>query len=137
MAKLIVYVAKKGASFHEVDGRVAYSGEGHMFIGVQDNSGLSSWGFQPHGVVPDEHKQYYQTTQISFEISEQKAKEIKQFAQDAENDNKKMGSWWPWNSCVDFSWKALNIAGIKSPSLIWNEGKVYPEDNIKLLKCIS
>lgn len=45
-----------------------------------------------------------------------------------------IGDWYPWNSCVDFTWKALNEAGIKSDSLVWKEGQWTPQadvDNIR------
>ncbi len=40
----------------------------------------------------------------------------------------------PWNSCVDFTWAALNTAGINSPSLIWTEGHFFPQDNVDNLR---
>ena len=64
MEKLIVYIAKKHAPFHEINGKLSNSEEGHMFFGLKDKNGIQSWGFQPHGVVPDEHKQYFKYYQF-------------------------------------------------------------------------
>ena len=120
MALPIIVV--RGICFFEVSGQI--------------NQNDESWGFQPTGAIPGEKSNYFKIdASISFEINDAQAQKIRDFAEkNVENHTDNFGGWSPWNSCVDFTWKALNEAGINSSSMIWKEGRFYPKDDVDNLK---
>ena len=138
MAIMTVYVVYEGSPYKADDGSTHYSGEGHMFFEISDQSGQpnESWGNQPSGVIPGEKNNYYHIDEkVTFEISDAQAQKVRDFAENnVQNRNDNFGDWYPWNSCVDFTWKALNEAGIQSTSPIWKEGHWYPKNDVGNLK---
>ncbi len=116
---------------------------GHMWLSLKHENGEKlSYGFAPllHGapiwkgkVYRNDDSNYLSVYhQQTFVISNQEYKSLKEFAN---NPNKHGFNIYEAlsNSCIDFTWKALNQIGIKPESTKDKEGKVWPASNNTLV----
>lgn len=134
-----IYVAAPGTPLRSG----GTSAAGHMYLSVSHEGQTSSYGFAPikHGAtsgpgavtagdVDDYVKPYYART---MEISKDQYDKIRAYAKDPEKYgfDKEYGGLK--NSCIDFSWGALNHAGLHRNTLIGNdrtyEGALRPLSN--------
>ena len=131
------------------DGKPSFAG--HMWYEVHDrsNNKSNSYGFAPikHGEVdgPGEPKhddssryqgRYFTKT---IEITEDQYKILNDFGRYPEKYGFNMHYNAATNSCVDYTWKALYVAGFKLKKTAdypttGFEGKLYPHNNIDPLK---
>lgn len=117
---LNVHVAAPGTPLGVGGG--ATSLPGHMYYSISDGKETYSFGFAPvkHGDIDGPGKVYrtdleqYQNPRYArtMEISPQQFKEIKEFGQDPASKGFGMEYKDARNNCVDFTWSALNRAGL-------------------------
>jgi hypothetical protein len=134
-----VYVAAPGTPLRSG----GTSAAGHMYLSVSHEGHTNSYGFAPikHGAtsgpgdvtkddVGNYIKPYYART---MEITKDQYDKIRAYAKDPEKYgfDKEYGGLK--NSCIDFSWGALNHAGLHRKTLIGNdrtyEGALRPLSN--------
>lgn len=127
------------------------SSAGHMWYSVSNGSTSTSYGFAPKednwisavgpGSVDTKddityHKPYYTRT---MEITKEQYEQLKEYGESAIiNNNSNFNTYYVGtsNSCVDFTWKALNSAGIEHAKDSDYEGRLKPKKNIENIKSI-
>lgn len=122
-----VYVAAPGTPLRSG----GTSAAGHMYLSVAHDGVTKSYGFAPirhgassgpgdvtHGDVDDYVKPYYART---MEITKAQYDKIRAYGEHPEKHgfDKEYGGLS--NSCIDFTWGALNHAGLHRKALIGNE----------------
>ncbi|MDR3345793.1 MAG: calcium-binding protein, partial [Campylobacteraceae bacterium] len=138
---LTIKIAEGGTEHIDENGKATTSAAGHMWYSLSDGEGnKSSYGFasdeakaKPFGkgqwITTDDatYQDTYYTVQIP--ISEAEYKALKEFGEapkahgfDADRYNALN------NSCIDFTWKALETAGLNEKCY---EGKILPTSNAK------
>lgn len=149
---LSIYVSEAATPQHNGgDGKPGQSFAGHMWLGLDavnsQNANRStsqtatSMGFAPlkHGsiqgegmVVRDDSFNYYgpKVHRIDIEVTDAQRAAILKFAENPKAHGFDMQYQGITNSCVDFSWKALDAAGLNPTH---TEGQVLPTDNLPQL----
>ena len=121
------------------------SSVGHMWFTLTDAQGNeASYGFAPRDsgdpwgvgkIHTDDDKNYIDPpTNMTVEITEQQYADIERFAVNAMRDsNAGIGRWEEYNglsnSCIDFTWQALNMGHLTdTPESGW-QGAIWPTWN--------
>ena len=143
-----VFVAAPGTPLR--DGST--SAAGHLYYQISDGDSEKSYGFAPqkHGVVvgPGEVKsedaQMYQSPVYgrTMEITENQYNKLREFGEAPGKYNFDLNYNGATNSCIDFTWAALNHAGLHSRPEPDKEAKKFegalkPLDNIDPIKSIQ
>ena len=143
-----IYVATPGTPFS--DGGA--SGFGHVFYETSNGHTQNSWGFAPKktefdgpGEVSQKDAEHYVKPVYArtLEISEEQYNKLNQFGKDPVGTGGfSLHYNGAKNSCVDFTWSALNHAGLHSRIFGFverenYEGSVKPMQNIKDIKTIE
>lgn len=145
---LSIYVSEASTPQHNGgDGRPGQSLAGHMWLGL-DSSKLQtakSMGFAPlkHGsiagegmVVRDDSFNYYgpKVHRIDIEVTDTQRAAIIKFAQNPKAYGFDMDYQGVSNSCVDFAWKALDVAGLNPTH---TQGRALPTANLPELQKLA
>lgn len=135
---LSVYVAAPGTPL--LDGGT--SAAGHVYYEIAHESDRKSFGFAPkeHGVTSGPGKIYgtdaeqYQKPfyKRTMEISKDQYEMLNEFGNSPESHGFSMQYNGASNSCIDFTWGALNHAGLHRRNLFFMQDKDY-EGSIKPL----
>jgi len=102
----------------------------HSF-GFAPENGKSGVGSVPGKVFPTDNVVYHQPLyERTMEISEEQYKDLMQFGRDSMNGKWRHGFKGEYhslhNSCVDFTWKALEYAGFETDG---EQGNLTPRNN--------
>lgn len=122
-----VYAAAPGTPIRNLHDNgsadVAASAPGHMYYGVSDGTESASWGFSPvehgsingPGTVSEGDANIYQDPVYArtMEISQGQYEKLKEFGRNPSRFGFDMNYKDIRNNCVDFTWAALNHAGIQ------------------------
>lgn len=138
-----IVIAAPGTPLYEdgkqqmVDGEPASSAPGHMFFIIDDGNGKpTSYGFAPinHGemngpgkIYNSDSKEYHNPAYSrTIEISKEQYEKLQKFGEEPE----KLGFDKEYrdvrNNCVDFTWAALNHAGLHRNKSIDVNGLLGP-----------
>jgi type IV secretion system effector X-Tfes-like protein len=143
-----VYVAAPGTPLTLTGGT---SLPGHVYYSINDGKVTNSYGFAPatHGEsngpgnVYDQDNKDYKDPRYSrtMEISKEQYDKLQDFGKDPAKHNFDMKYDGAANSCIDFTWSALNHAGLHRESVLGKdknyEGALKPLDNIQDIKSIE
>lgn len=128
------------------------SAAGHVYYSISDGKNNNSYGFAPlaHGEssglggvsttdVADYKDPYYSRT---LEISKDQYEKLQAFGRDAAGHGFNMQYEWKANSCIDFTWSALNEAGLHRRNVFVMtdkdfEGQLKPLSNVEDIKSIK
>ncbi len=144
-----VYVAVPGTPLAVPAGGT--SAAGHVYYSISDGTEEKSYGFAPivHGQssgpgkvyetdVKDYKDPYYSRT---MEITKEQYGKLQEFGKAPATHGFDMEYGWVSNSCIDFTWGALNHAGLHRDTLFTKdknyEGTLKPLDNIQDIKTID
>ncbi|MFT4198304.1 MAG: hypothetical protein QM601_10440 [Pseudoxanthomonas sp.] len=143
-----VYVAAPGTPWQQ-DGET--SAAGHVYYAVSDGTNIDSYGFAPQGHsashgpgkvvrtdVNDYKDPFYSRT---MEISKDQYDKLREFGNHPDKHGFDMEYHGAINSCIDFTWKALDHADLhrETPFGIGDksfEGELKPLDNVNAIKSI-
>jgi len=142
-----VYVAAPGTPIG--GGRTSVTG--HMFVVVRHGNENFSYGFQPTkdhhttglGEVYGRDDRVYQDPAYArtMEITAEQYNSINEFGEDPAAHGFDMKYDTRYNSCVDFTWGALNHAGLHAKSLGMEfksfEGIAQPTKNVPAIESIE
>jgi hypothetical protein len=121
---------------------------GHMWYSISDGESSKSYGFSsvsgkamgPGKVDTDDDTRYYMPYYTrTIEITKEQYDQLKEYGSSAdEKENPDLSYRYGGliNSCVDFTWKALNSAGIQHSEDNKFEGDLKPANNIDNIKSI-
>lgn len=145
-----VYVAAPGTPLEKSGGT---SAAGHMYYSISDGTRSESFGFAPRehgsssgpGKVFDTDVADYKDPRYArtMEISKQQYDQLKAFGRNPAKHGFDMEYGGLSNSCIDFTWGALNHAGLHRMTLFGTredkhfEGDVKPLNNIDDIKSIN
>lgn len=144
-----VYVALPGTPLNVSGGT---SAAGHMYYVISDGKNKYSYGFAPaeHGSSSGPGKVYdtdlkdYQNPRYArtMEITREQYEKMRAFGDDPAKHGFDLTYGGARNSCIDFTWGALNKAGLhrKSPLGFGDksyEGELKPQENIDIIKRIE
>ncbi|MDR6095956.1 XVIPCD domain-containing protein [Stenotrophomonas sp. SORGH_AS_0321] len=142
-----IYVAAPGTPIEGAEPSAA----GHVYYETSDGINSSSYGFAPiaHGVVtgPGEVKRddvqkyenpFYTRT---MEISKAQYEKLIEFGEDPNGYGFSKEYHGAFNSCIDFTWGALNHAGLHRTNLVFMqdrdfEGSLKPLSNQQYIRSI-
>ena len=128
------------------------SAAGHLYFEISHGQDRNSFGFAPsahgsvtgpgevsNGDVQNYSAPFYRRT---MEISKAQYEKLKDFAENPEKHNFDMNYNGATNSCIDFTWGALNHAGLHGRPLpimeLKNfEGNLKPLDNVGPIRSIQ
>ena len=147
MPYLIINIANKGTPvINQLDGSISESFAGHMWYNIQQdaNSVPISYGFAPiqegtfhgqGGVNPHGNDSLNYTlnpsdgdyTSQRIYITQDQYNAFNNFGQDASKFGFSMQYDGLFNSCIDFTWKALDVAGLNPTHF---QGDIIPSWNI-------
>lgn len=145
-----VYVAAPGTPLMVPPGGTSVAG--HVFYSIYDGGEEKSYGFAPatHGQssgpgkvydtdVKDYKDPYYSRT---LEISQAQYEKLREFGNAPAKHGFDMEYSGSTNSCIDFTWGALNHAGLHRQTFLnlgekSFEGTLKPLDNIREIKSID
>lgn len=145
---LTVYVALPGTPL----AGGGTSDAGHVYYGLSDGINSWSYGFGPvtHGTTMgpgapiSDDVSVYQNPRYArtIEITRQQYDKMHEFGRNPGQHGFDMGYNGATNSCIDFSWGALNHAGLhrRSPLGFGDktfEGELKPQENIPMFKRIK
>lgn len=144
-----VYVAAPGTPLTVPAGGT--SAAGHVYYSISDGGEEKSYGFAPavHGQSSGPGKVYetdvkdYQDPRYSrtMEISKEQYDKLQEFGKNPAKHGFDMQYGGATNSCIDFTWGALNHAGLHRDTLLGKdknyEGALKPLDNIRDIKSID
>ncbi|QNR97719.1 hypothetical protein ICJ04_02015 [Stenotrophomonas sp. 169] len=135
---LSVYVAAPGTPL--LDGGT--SAAGHVYYDIAHESDRKSFGFAPikHGVIAGPGKIYdtdaeqYQKPfyKRTMEISREQYDKLNEFGSSPDSHGFSMQYNGASNSCIDFTWGALNHAGLHRTNVIFMQDRDY-EGSLKPL----
>ncbi|MGJ0638642.1 hypothetical protein [Xenorhabdus bovienii] len=165
-----IYAAHPGTPLNKDDGTPEFdegkritSAAGHMWYEVSDGEVNDAYGFAPiesgtvgPGIVTQKDTKHYEKPRYSrtIEITEKHYNKLKKYGDLAVfKNNPDFNLYYngAWNSCIDFTWKALRSAGLK-PEITWNDfsdinrinkvlgtfdGDIKVDNNIPHIKTIS
>jgi hypothetical protein len=137
---LTVYVAAPGTP-HVRDGVTTYSTPGHLYWAISDGNTVNGYGFGPrtpgdiHGpgsVSIRDHREYQNPMyERQMAISREQYEALKEFGRrtiDGDdprfNSSSITDSYGLGNNCVDYTWKALEVAGIHQQRPYANDDRV-------------
>ena len=143
-----IYVASPGTPLNVSGGT---SAAGHMYYSISDGKDHQSFGFAPakHGEssgpgkvydtdVRDYKDPYYART---IEISKAQYDKLQEFGNAPAKHGFDMEYGGATNSCIDFTWGALNHAGLHRDTVFGKnktyEGELKPLDNVPGIKSID
>lgn len=144
-----IYTAAPGTPLIQSGGT---SAAGHMYYAISDGKQERSYGFAPkehgqasgpgavtNGDLKDYKDPYYSRT---IEITKAQYEKLREFGNDPAKYNFDMKYHGTSNSCVDFSWGALNHAGLQRQTFFGIgdkgfEGDLKPLQNIDDIKTIK
>ncbi len=147
--KVTVYVAAPGTPLLLSTGT---SAAGHVYYVVTDGNARNSYGFGPdtpgqtsgpgkvvYKDVEDYKDPYYSRT---MEITKAQYDKLQEFGRDPAKHKFDMEYGGASNSCIDFTWGALNHAGLHRKSVLGlgdksYEGALKPLDNVRDIKSIE
>lgn len=143
-----IYVAAPGTPLALSGGT---SLPGHVYYSVNDGKVTNSYGFAPAthgessgpGKVYDKDNKDYKDPRYSrtMEISKEQYDKLQEFGKDPAKHNFDMKYDGVANSCIDFTWGALNHARLHRDTLLGKdkdfEGTLKPLDNIRDIKSID
>ncbi|MGJ0627988.1 hypothetical protein [Xenorhabdus bovienii] len=134
-----IYAAHPGTPLNGNDGTPIFdkgervtSAAGHMWYEISDGKFNDAYGFAPKksgitgpGAVTKYDTIHYEKPRYSrtLEITEEHYNQLKKYGDLAEKENNLDFDLYyngAWNSCIDFTWKALRSAGLK-PGMTWND----------------
>ncbi len=144
-----VYVAVPGTPLTVPAGGT--SAAGHVYYSISEGTEEKSYGFAPivHGQssgpgkvyetdVKDYKDPYYSRT---MEVTKEQYDKLQEFGKAPAKHGFDMEYGWASNSCIDFTWGALNHAGLHRDTLLGKdknyEGTLKPLDNIRDIKSID
>ena len=144
-----VYVAAPGTPLTVPAGGT--SAAGHVYYSISDGGEEKSYGFAPatHGQSSGPGKVYetdvkdYKDPRYArtMEISKEQYDKLQAFGKDPARHGFDMEYGGATNSCIDFTWGALNHAGLHRDTLLGKdkdyEGALKPLDNILDIKSID
>lgn len=144
-----VYVAAPGTPLTVPAGGT--SAAGHVYYSISDGAEEKSYGFAPaeHGQSSGPGKVYetdvkdYKDPRYSrtMEISKEQYDKLQEFGKAPAKHGFDMEYAGASNSCIDFTWGALNHAGLHRESVLGKdknyEGALKPLDNIRDIKSIE
>lgn len=140
--RIIVHVAEAGAPLSNGEPSLT----GHMWVTLTDEYGnQSSYGFAPKtdkdpwgpGKVYDTDESHYIDSPSKHdyerEITQDQFDKVRDFAENAKRQAENHSGRWadyegPTNSCVDFTWGAINAGGLAGNIGEW-QGNVLPGNN--------
>ncbi|MGJ0580046.1 hypothetical protein ACR71G_18740 [Xenorhabdus bovienii] len=105
---------------------------GHMWYEISDGKSDNAYGFAPiesgmhgDGIVTEKDTIHYEKPRYkrTLEITEEQYNQLRNYGTSAvKNSNPDFNLYYngAWNSCIDFTWKALRSAGLK-PEMTWND----------------
>jgi hypothetical protein len=138
-----VYMAAPGTPLAVSKGT---SAAGHMYYSISDGGKPQSYGFAPavHGAssgpgevkredVPDYKDPYYART---IEITKGQYEKLQEFGGDPAKHHFDMEYSGTQNSCIDFTWGALNHAGLHRQDFAGRDQKAF-EGDIKVLQNVD
>lgn len=143
-----VYVAAPGTPLLISKGT---SAAGHVYYSIDDGQIVSSYGFAPEthgqtsgpGKVYDKDVEDYKDPRYSrtMEISKEQYDKLQAFGKEPGKYGFDMKYGGAANSCIDFTWGALNHAGLHRNTVLGKdkdyEGALKPLDNIRDIKSIQ
>ncbi|MDE9458907.1 hypothetical protein [Xenorhabdus bovienii] len=134
-----IYAAHPGTPLNEDNGEPKFkNGErvtsfaGHIWYEISDGKSDNAYGFAPiesgmhgDGIVTEKDTIHYEKPRYerTLEITEEQYKQLKNYGTSAvKKSNPDFDLYYngAWNSCIDFTWKALRSAGLK-PGITWND----------------
>ncbi|MDE9433370.1 hypothetical protein [Xenorhabdus bovienii] len=134
-----IYAAHPGTPLNEDDGTPKFnkgervtSAAGHMWYNISNGKVNDAYGFAPiesgilgPGRVTKEDTIHYENPRYSrtLEITEEHYNQLKEYGESTKKENNPDFDLYyngAWNSCIDFTWKALRSAGLK-PGITWND----------------
>jgi hypothetical protein len=145
---LTVYVAAPGTPLLLSKGT---SNAGHVYYSIDDGTAANSYGFAPakHGESSGPGKVFYSDAKDykdpyysrTMEIDKAQYEKLKEFGTDPAKYGFSMEYGGARNSCIDFTWGALNHAGLHRKSLLGIgdktfEGELKPLQNVDDIKSI-
>jgi len=120
-----VYVAAPGTPIHDIGGSVEHSVPGHLYWSISDGQTTTGYGFAPatpgatNGageISPNDHVRYQNPMyERQFAISAEQYAQLKTFGERTRMDEDPRFDLHyrdARNNCVDYTWAALNVAGI-------------------------
>lgn len=124
---------------------------GHVYYSISDGQRSEGFGFAPatHGQSSGPGKVYYDNVEDykdprysrTMEISKEQYDKLQEFGKDPAKHGFDMNYDGAANSCIDFTWGALNHAGLHRDTVLGKdkdyEGALKPLDNIKDIKSIQ
>ncbi|MGH8025733.1 MAG: XVIPCD domain-containing protein, partial [Pseudoxanthomonas sp.] len=143
-----VYVAAPGTPLLKSGGT---SAAGHVYYSISDGDKHESYGFAPaeHGASSGPGKVYssdvedYKEPRYSrtMQVSKEQYEKLQEYGKSPDKHQFDMQYSGTANSCIDFTWGALNHAGLHRKNLLDQEEKKFegalkPLDNIKEIKSI-
>ncbi|OTA20636.1 serine protease [Xenorhabdus beddingii] len=164
-----IYAAHPGTPLNEDNGEPKFengervtSAAGHMWYEISDEKSKHAYGFAPidsgiwgDGEVTPFDTIHYEKPRYSriIEIKEEHYEQLKKYgdlARDKDNPDFDLYYVGTWNSCIDFTWKALGSAGLKPKINFYDslhtagrkilghfEGSVKVDNNILDIKSIT
>ncbi|WP_275361761.1 hypothetical protein [Xenorhabdus bovienii] len=136
-----IYAAHPGTPLNDNSGHPRFDAEtserivsaaGHMWYEISDGKSNDAYGFAPiksgvigPGVVTEYDTKHYEKPRYSrtLEITGEHYNQLKKYGDLAvrkKNPDFDLYYNGAWNSCIDFTWKALRSAGLK-PGITWND----------------
>lgn len=146
-----IYVAAPGTPIADPMNANATSAAGHVYYAILKGSERMSYGFTPleHGVVrgaggvTGEDLKLYKSPfyRRTLEITEEQYEKLKEFGDSPARFKFDLNYNGATNSCIDFTWAALNHAGLHSRPEPGKEAKAFegslkPLDNIDPIRSI-
>ncbi|MDR1285098.1 MAG: hypothetical protein LBJ88_02735 [Campylobacteraceae bacterium] len=122
---------------------------GHMWYSISDGENSVSYGFfsvnkgpmGPGDISTEDDAQYYKPYYTrTIEITKEQYDQLNTYGKstkEEENPNFEMSYNGLSNSCIDFTWKALNSAGIQHREDNEFDGNLKPANNIDNIKSIT
>lgn len=145
--RVTIYVAAPGTPLNSG----GTSEAGHVYYSISEGQRSESYGFAPliHGQSSGPGKVYhddvadYKDPRYSrtMEISKEQYDKLQEFGKDPAKHGFDMQYGGATNSCIDFTWGALNHAGLHRDTVLGKdknyEGALKPLDNIRDIKSID
>lgn len=127
------------------------SDAGHVYYSISEGQRSDSYGFAPetHGQTSGPGKVYYDDVENykdprysrTMEISKEQYDKLQAFGKEPGKHGFDMKYGGAANSCIDFTWGALNHAGLHRNTVLGKdkdyEGALKPLDNIRDIKSIQ
>ena len=145
--RVTIYVAAPGTPLHSG----GTSAAGHVYYSISEGQRSEGYGFAPaiHGQSSGPGQVYYDDVtdykdprySRTMEISKEQYDKLQEFGRDPAKHKFDMEYGGAANSCIDFTWGALNHAGLHRHTLFGKdkdyEGALKPLDNIPDIKSIE